>query len=289
MKKWLLAFFILIAGCAAQTSTQDEKISIVASFYVLGEFAQAVAGDKANVYVLVPTGVEPHEWEPSPHDIARITNADVLLYNGAGFEGWIDKALKIIGRKTTVIEATSELDLISINEDSRGKNPHVWLDPTFAARIIEKISNTLSNINPSGAEYYRFNAINYIARLNNLDEKFKKELVQCARREFITAHDAFGYLARRYNLVQIPIAGISTETEPTPKYIARLIDLIKSKKVKTIFAETMVNPKIAEMIARDTGATIDVLNPLEGLSETKQDYFIAMEQNLNKLKNALSC
>lgn len=289
MKKWLLIFFVFMAGCVAPVSVQDDKISIVVSFYALGEFAQGVAGNKANVYVLVPPGVEPHEWEPSPQDIVRITNADVLLYNGAGFEGWIDKALKIIGRKTTVIEATSELDLISISEDSMGKNPHVWLDPTLAARIIEKISNTLSNINPPGAEYYRFNAINYITRLNNLDEKFKKELVQCAQIEFITAHDAFGYLARRYNLVPIPIAGISTETEPTPKHIARLIDLINSKKVKTIFAETMVNPKIAETIARDTGATIDVLNPLEGLSETKQDYFTAMEQNLNKLKNALSC
>lgn len=287
----LLSLAVLLAGCTSTIERDSSKINIVVSFYPLAEFAKAVGREKVAVTSLVPPGVEPHEWEPSPSDVVKIASADILIYNGAGLEGWIDKILKIANKKTVIIEASKGIDLIRIN--GVASDPHVWLDPSLVAKEVENIEAVLSKIDPNGAEFYRFNAVNYISGLNVLDNKFKAGLSECSRREFITSHEAFGYLARRYSLTPISVAGISSEVEPTPKHVAEIVDLIKQKNVKVIFVETLVNPKVSEAIARDAGASVDVLNPFEGLTESEiaqgNNYFTIMGQNLNKLQNALGC
>lgn len=295
MKIGLFALLFLLISCTQPVIEDSNKINVVVSFYPLEEFTKTIGGEKVNVVSLVPKGVEPHEWEPSPSDIVKITKAKIFIYNGAGLESWIEKILKNIDTtKTLIVEASNGVDLISKSSDTNSiKDPHIWLDPNLVAMQARTITNALSKVDPSGAEFYNFNANNFISNLNFLDEKFRTKLSGCQKKEFITSHDAFGYLARSYHLSQFSVAGISSEIDPTPKHLANLISIIKEKNIKVIFVESMINPKISKALAKDTSASIDVLNPFEGLTQKEisdgKNYFSVMEQNLNKLKSALDC
>ena len=291
----MLFFIIFIASCTSKIEKEEGKVNVVVSFYPLEEFTKSIGGDKVSVTTLVSPGVEPHEWEPSPNDIVKLTKADILIYNGAGLESWINKLFKIIdAKRTLIVEASKGIGLIRKSDDSNAlTDPHVWLDPALAETEVQNIVEGLSKVDPAGTEFYRFNENNLIKRLKILDAKFKSELSNCKKNEFVTSHDAFSYLAKRYGLLQTSVAGISSEMEPTPKHIAELIDFIKQKNINTIFVETMVNPKISEALAKDTGSRIEILNPFEGLTQEQisagENYFSVMEQNLNKLKIALDC
>jgi zinc transport system substrate-binding protein len=292
-------------------STAADKPLVVASFYPLYEFSRQVAGDHAEVVSLVPMGVEPHDWEPSPPDVVRVQKAKLFVYNGAGLEPWVEKLLRDAkARGAVVVRATERVALISGDRpghehtqapktgapskgDRHTVDPHVWLDPVHAQAQVEAIRAGLAKVDPANAPAYAANAQAYRAKLAALDVAFANGLKQCARREFVTTHSAFSYPARRYGLTQIPIQGVERESEPSPADLAALVKQVKNRKVQYVFFETLVSPKLAETLAREVGAKTLVLNPIEGLTKEEeaagQSYVTLMEANLRNLRTALDC
>lgn len=295
-----LSTILMTTGCASSTVSSDGKLDVVTSFYPMYEFTKQVAGEHANVIALIPAGSEPHEWEPSAKDMKKVKEADVFIYNGI-VEGWTEQALQSAANtKRVVVEASKGIDLIQgLHEEeeeeeeghSHDLDPHVWLSPLLAQREVEAITQGLIAVDPTHKDDYRNNADRYIAKLKALDETFRDTLAKVKHKEFVTQHAAFGYLAKEYGLTQVPIAGLSPEEEPAPDKMADIIQFAKEKQVKTIFFETLVDPKVATTIAKEINAHTDVLNPLEGLTaEDKKnnlDYISVMTNNLQALKKAL--
>jgi zinc transport system substrate-binding protein len=290
---------VLLTGCASNTVSSDDKLDVVTSFYPMYEFTKQVAGEHANVIALIPAGSEPHDWEPSAKDMKKVKEADVFIYNGI-VEGWAEQALQSTANsKRVVVEASKGIDLIEglheEEEEEEGNSheldPHVWLSPVLAQREVEAIAQGLIAVDPAHTDDYRNNADRYIAKLKALDGTFRETLATVKHKEFVTQHAAFGYLAKEYGLTQVPIAGLSPEEEPAPDKMADIIQFAKEKQVKTIFFETLVDPKVATTIAKEINADTDVLNPLEGLTaEDKKnnlDYISVMTNNLQALKKAL--
>nr|WP_246320076.1 metal ABC transporter substrate-binding protein [Paenibacillus qinlingensis] len=291
----------MTTGCASNAVSSDGKLDVVTSFYPMYEFTKQVAGEHANVIALIPAGSEPHDWEPSAKDMKKVKEADVFIYNGI-VEGWAEQALQSAANtKRVVVEASKGIELIQglheeeeeAEEDghSHDLDPHVWLSPLLAQHEVEAIAQGLITVDPAHKDDYRNNADLYITKLKALDETFRDTLAKVKHKEFVTQHAAFGYLAKEYGLTQVPIAGLSPEEEPAPDKMADIIQFAKEKQVKTIFFETLVDPKVATTIAKEINAHTDVLNPLEGLTaEDKKknlDYISVMTNNLQALKNAL--
>jgi len=287
---------------ASPAPAESLKLKVVASFYPMYEFARQVGGDHAEVTALIGGGVEPHEWEPTPKDVAAIQEADLFLYNGI-VESWADKVIQSTASgKRTVVQANSGITLMQgvqgVQEeegeeaDPSGLDPHVWLSPLMAQKEVQNIADAYEKVDPANKDDYQKNADAYIAKLKELDEAYKTGLKDSKRKDFITQHAAFAYLAKDYGLKQVPIAGLSPEEEPSPEKMAEIVKFAKQNNVKTIFFETLVDPKIAETIAKEIGAKTDVLNPIEGLTaEDAQkglDYIGVMKNNLEALKKALN-
>lgn len=307
----LLATVLAVgAGCSASGAQAPAfaggdggKLKVATSFYPMYEFTKAVGGDQIDLINLVPSGTEPHDWEPTPGHIKALNQAQVFIYNGAGFETWIDKTLKSLDNKGLLaVETARGAELIKgAAEDEHGHgdgdadewDPHVWLDPLFAAKQVEAIRDALVKADPAHQAAYEANAAAYVGKLQGLHKEFETGLAQCKQAAFYTSHAAFAYLAHRYNVTQHPIMGLSPEGEPTPKELAAIVSEAKEHQVKYIFFETLVSDKVAKLVAGEIGAGTLVLNPLEGLTaaETQagKDYFAVMRENLANLKTALEC
>ena len=307
----LVAVVTLALAVVAGSPVRADTPLVVASFYPLYEFSRQVAGDRAEVVTLVPAGVEPHDWEPSPQDVVRMQKAKLFVYNGAGLEPWVEKLLKDANAKGVVAVRTTERIALLTGErhghehaqeaqsgaPSKGAthpvDPHVWLDPVRAQAQVEAIRAGLAKVDPANAAAYAANAQAYRSKLAALDAAFASGLKQCARREVVTTHAAFSYLARRYGLTQISISGIEPESEPSPADLAALVKQVKERKIRYVFFETLVSPKLAETLAREVGAKTLVLDPIEGLTREEQaagkNYVSLMEENLRNLRMALDC
>jgi zinc transport system substrate-binding protein len=282
---------------------------VVATFYPLYEFARQVAGEDADVVSLVPPGVEPHDWEPSPRDLTTLRRARLLVYNGAGLEPWVERVLREAASSQLVpVNTTEGLPLAaspgaadaghpaSAGSDAAGAqpaDPHVWLDPLLAVAQVEAIRTALQRVDPSHAPRYEVNAAAFIARLRALHAAYLEGLRQCARREVVSAHAAFGYLTRRYALTQVPLLGASADHEPSPADLARLVRLARRRQVRYVFAETILDRRLVDTLAREVGAKVLVLNPLEGLTPEDaaagRGYLQVMEENLRVLRLGLDC
>ena len=281
------------------SSSQDEggRIRVVASFYPLYEFARQVGGDRTKVSLLVPPGQEPHDYEPAPRDIEYIAKANLLVYNGAGFEPWIEKVLgSVASSQLVVVDASQSVELIAGADNQRGEgpfDPHFWLDPVAAKRVVLVIRDALISIDPDGSDQYSANALAYTDKLDALDVQYQEGLRSCKRREVITSHAAFGYLATRYNLTVLSITGLSPDAEPSAARMKELIEFARERGVTHIFFERLVSPKLAKAIAAEVGAKTVVFDPTEGLSKEDmaggKDYISLMRDNLKSLKSALEC
>ncbi|WP_379153850.1 metal ABC transporter substrate-binding protein [Paenibacillus sp. sgz5001063] len=310
---------------AAGTAVKADKLDIKVSFYPMYEFTRNIVGDLADVETLIPAGVEPHDWEPTAQDMAGISAADVLVFNGAGMEGWAQQVISSAsGTPLVAVEASKGLNLMAGTEeeeedhagaeddhahkegehadegdehaeeghDHGGLDPHVWLAPSLAIKEVQTIEAALSVASPENASAFKANSAAYIAKLEQLDKEFKDSLKDTKRKDFITQHAAFGYLAQEYGLTQIPIAGLSPEQEPSASQMAGIVEFAKAHDVKTIFFETLVSSSVADTVAREIGAKTAVLNPIEGLTDedrsSNQDYLSIMRKNLEALKTALN-
>lgn len=308
----LVLILALTLGCGAKTGTPAQtappaKLKVVASVYPVYEFARQVGGDKIDLIQLVPPGAEPHDWEPTAKEIVAIRAARLFFYHGAGFET-LDKILtpETLGA-TKAVAVSQGIPALKPDEDhdhDHGGNDksakthdhhtdsHMWLDPLLAQKEVEAIAAALAAADPQNADYYRQNAAGYIRELAKLDQEYQTALAGLPRREIVTSHAAFGYLAARYGLKQLPIMGLSPDSEPTPEKMASVVKFCREHKVKYIFFETIVSPRLAETIARETGAGLLVLNPVENLTpeEAQQgkNYLGIMRDNLVNLKKALA-
>lgn len=295
---------LLFTGCSpSQDPSSRETLSVYASFYPMYDFATKIAGDKTTVVNMVPSGIEPHDWEPTAADIAGLEKADLFIYNGLNMEHWTEDVLNSLENKDLIIiEASSGINPLEghhhHDEDEHDEednhheyDPHVWLNPMNAKIELENIKNGFVQADPENKDYYEENYTKYATELDALDKEFRDTLSSLPNKDIIVAHAAFGYLCEAYGLNQVAIEGLSPDSEPDPARMAEIIDFGTDHNIKIIFFEELVSPKVAETIADAIGAKTDVLNPLEGLSDDQvtagDDYFSIMRQNLESIKSAL--
>jgi zinc transport system substrate-binding protein len=296
---------ILLVSFAVDEKTQDERLTLSASFYPLAHFAGKAGGENVEVFMVTPPGVESHDFEPTPRDIRKIRKSAVFIYNGAGLDPWAERIAPTIEQTgVSTLEMTSHFTLLSAETDEAGENgghehdegghdPHIWLDPLMAAGQVKLISEALAAADPPNAAAYRSHYSQYSAELMALHEEFSSGLQNCGTRDMIVAHDAFRYLAARYGLNIIPVVGVFSGEEPSPRRIAEVTRIAKEKSIRYIFFEPLASRKIAHTIARETGADVLELNPLEGLTKEEEaagkDYISVMRGNLANMRKALQC
>lgn len=279
------------------------RVEVVAAFYALEFAAERVGGDRVSVSGLTKPGVEPHDLELTARQVARVSQADVVLYL-EGFQSAVDEAVAsqaadaavdVSGPARLTVPATGSHAEESAEEHADhaegAPDPHFWLDPLRYADVGDALAQQLTRRDPSGAAGYRDRAKAFRQELEALDGEFKAGLTRCDSRELVTSHTAFGYLAEAYDLHQQGITGLSPESEPDPASLARIARFVEDEGVTTIYAETLVSRAVAETLARETGASLAVLDPLEGLTDESagDDYFAVMRSNLETLRTGQGC
>ncbi len=271
------------------SSTETERVKVIASFFPVYDFARHVGGEKAEVSVMVPAGIEPHDWDPTPRDIANAENADLIVYNGAGFENWVaDLSVR------TKVDTSKGIQVMAGESEEEELDPHIWLDPMNAKKQVEAIRDGLVEVDPKNADHYMRNAEQYEKELDSLDSLIKSELSGCEKKDFIAFHNAFSYFAKRYGLVQHSIEGITPEGEVLPQRIQEIKELAIELGIQVIYSEELVDPRLANVIADEIpNGRVLVLSPIEGLEEEEiqQDlgYLDKMKENLENLKVGLDC
>lgn len=284
--------------------SKSPKVKVIASFYPLYEFARNIGGEIVEVTTFIPIGVEPHDWEPTVGDMQQLGKADVFIYNGAGFEPFGNSvAVSNEFANVIIVEAAKSkgIDLIQStgdeqekNRTNQGFNPHIWLDPVLVKSQIVAIKDAFVKADPANTKYYEDNANAYLAKLDALDAEIRSGLSSCKKDTFISFHEAFTYFAKRYGLKQVAISGLVPEAEASPAKLKELVDYAKANNVKVIYAEELVDPRLAEVLANEAGAKVMILSPIEGLNNEdiqKGDvtYLAKMEKNLQNLKVGLEC
>lgn len=285
----LLIFTIsLMTGCtkskSAPNDISSDRLKVYTTFYPLYDFTMKIASENADVKNMIPTGVEPHDFEPSPKQVAKLEGADVFIYLSETMEPWAEKMKNSLEEKgVLVVKAGENLE--------KNKDPHIWLDPILAQEISKNIKDALEKVDNENKAIYGENFSILKNQFQKLHKKYLDTLSNVKHREIITSHDAFGYMAERYGLIQIPIKGILPQEEPSPWRMAELSKLCREKNIKYIFLETLASPKLSETLAREVGAETLVLNPIAGLTpddeKRGEDYFSLMEKNLENLAKAL--
>lgn len=295
-----LAVPALLAGCGTTSAADDGTVQVLASFYPLQMIAQEVGGDRVSVESLTPPGAEPHDVELSPAQVAKVSDADLVLYL-SGFQAAVDDALAQAEPRdaldaadvTTLLSGEGEEhDHADDDEDAHDHgdaDPHFWLDPSRMPAVADAVAEHLTELDPDGADEFAANAAALDERFAALDEAYSTGLAECGIRTFVTSHTAFGYLAHRYDLEEVGISGIDPEAEPSPARLAEVSDVVRDEGVTTLFFETLVSPKVAETLAQDLGVQTAVLDPIEGLADDDADYFSIADDNLEALRVALSC
>jgi zinc transport system substrate-binding protein len=273
----------LTAACGGSEDRTSGR-SVVAGFYPLAFAAERMGGARVSVRNLTPAGAEPHDLELTAGDVKAVQDADLVLYLGNGFMPGLEQA--VAGRDGPSLDLLDGQELAPGRGEGRGvsPDPHVWLDPVRYARMVRAIGAALGDEAPADS---------LAQRLEALDTELRRGLARCARRQIVTSHAAFAYLAQRYGLEQVPLEGLSPEAEPSAQRIEKLVRLVEGAGATTVFLETLVSPKLAETVAREAGAKTAVLNPLEGLTDDEAaagaDYFSIMRDNLAALRDALGC
>lgn len=305
------ALFILVAAGIWAVSRNEkpaenpERLQVSASYYPLYEFTRHVGGDHVQVTNMTPAGAEPHDYEPAARDLADAGRAKLFVYNGGTFEPWTAKFVQtykgISVRAGEYISLKQSLHAdydedIARKEDDQDKisaDPHFWLDPVLARQVINNIRDGLTKADPAHAGEYTRNASTYNKQLIQLDQEFREGLKQCQQRTIVVSHESMAYLAARYNLTVEAVAGLSPESEPSAARLAELAQLVKAKGIKYVFFESLVSPRLADTIAKETGAETLALDPIEGLTDeagqTGKNYLSIQRENLGNLRRALAC
>lgn len=267
----------------------SDRIPVVSTIYPWGFVAERVGGTHVQVDVITPPGAEPHDYEPTPQEIVRSRGARLFLLNGYGLDVWAEKIEPDIAKSgAETITFAPQAPRTGLGQD-----PHAWLDPVYIQTAAGLVRDALIRLDPANATEYRSNADALVSDLQRLDEAYRKGFVGCVQTEVVVSHDAFAYLAARYGFSTIAVTGLTPDEEPSPKRLAEIADLVRTKRIGYILFETLVNPKIAETLASETGAKTLVLNPVEGLTADDirqgKTYVTVMNDNLSNLRTALQC
>jgi zinc transport system substrate-binding protein len=286
----MVAVIVLAMGVGRPASGAPARLAVAASFYPLYEFAVQVGGDRVAVRNLVPAGVEPHDHELTPRDVAGINASRVLIYNGAGFEPWVQRLVPQLPARVVRVNASEG---IALRIAGGAPDPHVWLDPILAQRQVDNIAAGLSRADPDGRPRYEAGAAAYREKLQALHERIRRALAPCSKRVFVASHDAFAYFAARYGLRAVTISGLEPEAEPTPAKLREILRIVRQHDIRVIYYETLVSPRVAATIAREVGARTLVLNPVEGLTTAEirqgRGYLSIMDENARNLAQGLDC
>ncbi|AYW46016.1 metal ABC transporter substrate-binding protein [Tetragenococcus koreensis] len=288
-----------------------DKLSIITTFYPIYDFTQNVVGDEGDVELLIPAGTEPHDFEPSAKQIAQIQDADAFVYHDENMETWVPDTVEGWEEgNPNIVKGTEDIELMPGNEEehdhdhgdeeedhdhgeeehehSHEYDPHTWLDPKLAVKEVEAIRDQLSQDYPDKEEAFEENAENYIAELEDLDQEYESGFSDAQQKSFVTQHAAFGYLANEYDLNQVPISGLSPDEEPSPERLAELKDYVEDNDIHYIYFEENASDKIAQTLADEVGVELEVLNPLESLTDNQidngEDYVSVMQDNLKALE-----
>lgn len=289
-----LSVYSVIYSEHSQLTVQKNpaKIMIVTSFYPLYEFTSEIGKENVDVILLVPQGVEPHDWEPTINDLQKIQQSDMLIINGAGFEKWIKQAIEI-NPKIILVDTSKGINLITHETnnpnqklESNFSDPHIWLNPNNAKIQLENIQKALSNYDPKNSEFYKINSNEYSKKLDSLDSTITNELSKC-KKDFITFHNAFSYFAMEYGLNQHTIFN-STEpnSETTIQSLEQIIKTANKFDINIIYTEEGIDSRTAEVISKEINGKILELSPIE-IVEKDSSYISKMESNLNNLKEGL--
>ena len=291
----VVSFSVWATDSSGQSNQIDSstQISAIASFYPLFDFAKQIGQDKVDVQLLVPTGVEPHDWEPTIQDVQKMQKSNLIIINGIGFENWVhdleelnysgtivDTSVGIIARDSEIFEEHESDE--QLHEDG---DPHIWLNPVLAKTQVQNIADAFSQEDPQNQQFYQKNAQNYIEKLENLNNNIRTELSSC-NRDFVAFHDSFSYFADEYDLHQHTIISSNDpHAEPTGRTLENVINTARELQIKIIFSEETVDTRVSNVIANEIGGKVLVLSPIEVGDDS--NYILRMTQNLENLKEAL--
>jgi zinc transport system substrate-binding protein len=303
----------LLAGCrqGREPAPGEKKLRVVTTLFPLHDFVRTIGGDRVEARLLLPPGVEPHNFEPRPEDVVLLDKAELFVYTNRYMEPWADSLLKgIRNRNLEVVDASAGVAFMRATEDDdhddhgaeghdhhhhgEGMDPHVWLSIPNAVKMVSNIAAALERKDPTGAASYRKNAEAYRARLIELDGRFKAGLSGCRQHLFLHGgHYAFGYLAKQYGLTYVSAYAVSADAEPTSKKMMELVKQLRKNSLGYIFYEELLSPRVAETLARETGATLLKLHGIHNVSREDlaggATYISLMEQNLKNLRTGLQC
>jgi zinc transport system substrate-binding protein len=299
---------LTLAGCGGSSGGDSggsggDKLDVVASFYPLEFIVRTVGGDAVNVSTLTAPGVEPHDLELTPKQVGEIAEAKLVVYEKE-LQPAVDEAVAQNAKDTALdvvpaakLEATGaefeehEEGATEAEHHEDALDPHFWLDPVRYTQVVKAVEEKLASVDSANAAGYHERAKTLVDQLGKLDTEFKTGLANCKLKTFVTSHEAFAYLAKRYGLTMVGIAGVTPDAEPAPARIKEVQEIVKAQKVTTIFYEELVSPKVAETIAKDVGVKTAVLSPIEGLSDANSDetYLTLMQENLQELRKANGC
>ncbi|MEM4348691.1 MAG: metal ABC transporter substrate-binding protein [Candidatus Anstonellaceae archaeon] len=283
MKALVLIAILALAGCTTMPQSESQKLNVVVTTYFLEEFAKEVGKDKVEVRSILPGGANPHAFEPSPLEMATIQSADIFIYNGAGLEPYVGK---IRFENATVVEASAKLNLEK-DEEHGGYDPHVWLDPTMAAKQVEVIAEAFSKADPSNSDFYRQNADKYISELLELDREIENEVKKFKKKGYIGFHPSFTYFNKRYGLEYYAVIEEFAGDEPSARELAKLIEIAREKNVGAIFAEPFLDSRSAQVIAKEIGAEVLYLDTMHSKTNLSKGYIQTMRYNLQQLGKEL--
>ncbi len=297
-------------GELERDESDDPGLVVTTSFFPYYDMVKQLGGEGVEVYQMVPDGADPHSYEPTPRDLIQLEASNLFIYNGVGFENWIEGAISLLsGTDTLVMKAEDYVTLLPMladddheethDEDTEEEDehlhgaydPHLWTDPVNMKKVAGQVMAALVQMDPSSKEIFEDNYAAYAAALDELDISFKEVSEEAGHHELLVSHSAFGYLAHRYGFQEIAVTGISPHGEPNPGRLAELTDLARSHELEYIFFETLANPRTAEILAAEAGLTPLMLYNVEGLTkEQKQSgegYITLMEENVKTLRKAL--
>ncbi len=289
---------LLALAFGALPAAAEEKIPVVATFSILGDFVRNVGGDRVAVTTLVQPNGDAHVYQPTPVDAKTLADAKVVFMNGLGLEGWLDRLIKASGTKGAIVIATKGIKPHEMKDEEGGHaehklDPHAWQSIANAKIYAANIRDALITADPAGRKGYEENAADYVTRLTELEKKVKEAIAKIPpeRRRVITTHDAFGYFASAYGVEFIAPQGVSTETEASAKDVARIIRQIKAEKIPAVFMENISDPRLMQQIANETGAKIGGAVFSDSLSDDKgpaSTYVEMMEHNIRQFSAALT-
>jgi zinc/manganese transport system substrate-binding protein len=292
-RRFLLAVLCAVLAGVAPASAQPapkEKLPVVASFSIIGDLVRQVGGNRVSVTTIVGPDSDAHVYQTSPADGRKIAEARIIFVNGLDFEGWLQRLIDATKNHGLLVPLGNGVKARSHEE---GVDPHAWQDVANAKIYVEEIRDGLARVDPDGAEIYEENARAYVDELKALDEEIVKTVnaIPQARRRVVSTHDAFGYFSARYGIVFLAPQGVSTESEPSAKDIARIIDDVRDNKVPAVFLENVSDPRLAKRIAAETGARLGGTLYSDTLSDAKGDgatYIDMMRHNVKELEKALA-